>query len=65
MDSAHEDRFDVFIRAGRGNTAFPEAAERPLASCSSYEEARRVRQAHLDHSVDCVIRFVGPAGGGD
>jgi hypothetical protein len=65
MDSAHEDRFVVFIRADGADPAFPEDVEQPLASCSSYEEARRVRQAHLDHSAECVIRFVGDTGGGD
>jgi hypothetical protein len=65
MDSTHEDRFLVFLRSEKCDAAFPERVERPLASCASYAEAQRVRRAHHDHAIDCVIRYVGPAGGGD
>jgi hypothetical protein len=66
MDTALEDRFVVYLRSGNGDAAYPETVERPLASCSTYEEARRVREAaHFLRPADCVIRFVGPSGGGD
>jgi hypothetical protein len=65
MDSALEDRFVVFIRADRDNNSSPYAVELPLASCASYAEAKRLRDAVNDHSGNCVIRFVGETGGGD
>lgn len=65
MDSALDDCFVVFARADHADGSDPEAVERPLASCASYEEARQVCQAYHDHATDCVIRYVGPAGGGD
>lgn len=62
MDSAHEDLFVLFLRAGRPDPACPEAGERPLASCPTYDEARQLR---LTLAADCVIRYVGRTGGGD
>jgi hypothetical protein len=67
MNNVHDDRYLVFLRfdgdAGRSST---EAAEQPLASCATYEEARRIRDAlHGSATGECVIRYVGPAGGGD
>jgi hypothetical protein len=56
------DCFVVFVRNGARR---PEAAERPVAAYASYEEADEVRQ-HLRRSGRwCIIRFVGPTGGGD
>jgi hypothetical protein len=51
MDPSHPDR--------------PDGVERALICCSSYEEARRIRQQCLGSDSECVIRFVGPSGGGD
>jgi hypothetical protein len=66
MNPVHEDRFVVFIRADRTLTAGTgEAAEQPVASCSSYAEARRMRQVFHGSEGQFVIRYVGPAGGGD
>lgn len=65
MDSRHEDCFVVFLRWDRSHAERRECEEEPLAGCSSYEEARQVKQAYQDSGCDCVIRFVGPAGGGD
>ncbi len=65
MESIHDDRFVVFVRIDRSQSQRPDHAERPLMSCSTYEEARRL-QRQLHHSARaCVIRFVGPSGGGD
>jgi hypothetical protein len=65
MDCTREDDFVVFIRSDRGNNSAPDTLEWPLASCSSYEEARRVRNAFCDRNGDGVIRFLGETGGGD
>jgi hypothetical protein len=65
MESILDDRFVVFLRQDRSHSSRPDHAERPLASCSSYQEARRI-QRQLQHTYrDCVIRYVGLTGGGD
>ncbi|HLJ93326.1 MAG TPA: hypothetical protein VKU02_09065 [Gemmataceae bacterium] len=65
MESVLDDRFVVFLRHDRSHSARPDHSERPIMSCRSYEEARRI-QRQLQHTYrDCVIRFVGSAGGGD
>jgi hypothetical protein len=65
MESVLDDRFIVFIRQDRGNSNRPDHSERALVTCASYEEARRV-QRYLRHAERAsVIRYVGPAGGGD
>ena len=60
-----DDRYVVYVRADRSHTQRPDVAERPLISCASYEEARRIQRYVLRSSRACVIRFVGTAGGGD
>jgi hypothetical protein len=65
MDCAREDDFVVFIRSDSGYESAPDSVEWPLASCASYEEARRVRESCSNRTGDCVIRFVGETGGGD
>jgi hypothetical protein len=67
MDNVHDDRFLVFIRLDPNLAeTSSEAAEQPLASCPSYMEASRIRRALRGAAAGgCVIRYVGPAGGGD
>jgi len=65
MDIAHEDSFVVFLRDDRSNPDAPHTAERPVVTCRSYQEARKVRQWYIDSGRECVIRFVGATGGGD
>lgn len=65
MEEAHDDRFVVYVRSRRDRNDPPEESEWPAVTCSSYEEACRIRQVHRQHARDCVIRFVGTAGGGD
>ena len=65
MEEAHDDRFVVYLRSRRDMQDPPEDSEWPVVTCSSYEEACRIRDAHRLHARDCVIRFVGPSGGGD
>jgi hypothetical protein len=65
MEPVLDDRFVVFLRHDRSHSNRPDHAERPLITCSSYGEARRI-QRQLQHTYrDCVIRYVGLAGGGD
>ena len=65
MDEAHDDRFVVYVRSRRDTHDPPENSEWPAVTCFSYEEACQIRQTHRFHSRDCVIRFIGQAGGGD
>ena len=60
-----DDRYVVFVRKDRNHIEEPEAVEQPLVVCSSYAEARRVQRRFHSAANECVIRFVGNAGGGD
>jgi hypothetical protein len=66
MESVLEDRFVVYLRSSTRHDDHPDWVEEPLAVCSTYEEARRAqREFQLLTPHQAVIRFVGPAGGGD
>jgi hypothetical protein len=65
MELDHDDRFVVYVRADRNHIEEPEAIEQPLITCSTYAEARRVQRQFQGSANECVIRFVGHAGGGD
>ena len=65
MDHLHEDCFAVFMRDAVPCIHRPDSAERPLARCECLAEARRLRHYLRAQDLDCVIRFVGPSGGGD
>lgn len=64
MDHHHENPFVVFVRDG-GDPHRPDASESPLVSCGAHGEARRACRYLRAQGLDCVVRFVGPAGGGD
>jgi hypothetical protein len=65
MPTAQEDLFVVFALWDKTASAEPQAAEQEVACCSTYGDACRVRRRFRDVDIPCVIRFVGPAGGGD
>jgi hypothetical protein len=65
MEHVYEDLFAVFLRRDGSCGQRPDLTERPLATCSSYAEARRIQSALRQAARDCIIRYVGPAGGGD
>ncbi len=65
MEMIHEDRFVVFIREDGPSAAVPEARERELVSCASYEEAHWICQEYGGPHRKCIVRYLGPAGGGD
>jgi hypothetical protein len=65
METIHDDRFMVFLRHDLSHAGRPDYAERPVVTCSTYEEACQIRRRLLERKRDCIIRFVGPAGGGD
>jgi hypothetical protein len=65
MDTAQDDRFMVYLRLDPRHGGPSASQERLVAACSSYAEAKRVRRTLQDSSCECVIRYVGPAGGGD
>jgi hypothetical protein len=69
MHDVHEapqsDEFEVYLRHDGPHAGWMEVEERAVVRCPTYEEARRVRQEFLHLHRKCVIRYVGPAGGGD
>jgi hypothetical protein len=65
MDARHENCFVLYVRSQPGRDKQPEAVEKPLLICSSYQEARYLQRAVRGMSHDCVIRYVGATGGGD
>jgi hypothetical protein len=67
MDHVHDDRFLVFVRLDPTLVeTVPEALEQPVAACSSYGEASRIRRFLRGTATgECVIRFIGSSGGGD
>jgi anti-anti-sigma regulatory factor len=60
-----EDCFVVYVRDGLGATWRPGNMERPVAACSTYKEASRVRETIRQAGRSCVVRFIGDTGGGD
>jgi hypothetical protein len=67
MNHVHDDRFLVFVRLDSTLVeTVPEALEQPVAACSSYGEASRIRRILRGTATgECVIRFIGSSGGGD
>jgi hypothetical protein len=66
MSNAHEESFVVFLRDVRCDPGGgPEVVERPLVACPTYAEARRAWREWRRPARACVIRYVGPSGGGD
>jgi len=57
--------FMVFVRDGTESADRPDAAERRVAACPTYEEAVKVREQLRQSGTSCIIRFVGQPGGGD
>ena len=45
MEEVHDDRFVVYVRSRRDAHDPPEDSEWPVVSCSTYEEACRIRDA--------------------
>jgi hypothetical protein len=60
-----QDGFMVYLRLDRTHGQEPEAFERLLTHCSSYEEARRIQREYRLADKECVIRYEGEIGGGD
>ncbi len=64
MGIAQDDCFVVFVRDEEDNAAAA-PAEAELVRCPTYGEARWLCQKLGDPHRRYVIRYVGPAGGGD
>lgn len=60
-----EDCFVVFVRSEPLSEEHPEELEKEEIVCSSHEEAERLRMDLHRHGRECVVRYIGPAGGGD
>ena len=65
MVTVHEDRYVVVLRSDLAHADRPDVAERDLMYCESHAEARRIQRQFRRDARECVIRFVGTAGGGD
>jgi hypothetical protein len=65
VDLFQDDRFAVFAHVEPKTPERPDQSERPLATCATYAEARRIQREFLRACRICVVRYVGPAGGGD
>jgi len=65
MQATLDDSFVVFVREKRPTKHGTELIERELASCRTHEEAEWVRKENSSRNRKCVIRFLGPTGGGD
>jgi hypothetical protein len=67
METVHDDRYMVVLRYDDNLArSTVDGNEQPLAYCATYGEARRIREAlQATAAGDCVIRYVGQAGGGD
>ncbi len=63
MDTDFQNPFIVFVRDHRAAGA--DRSERELVRCASYAEAAWVRQECASPHRRCIIRYLGPAGGGD
>jgi hypothetical protein len=64
MHDTHQDCFVVFVRETDRRDRH-EMSERELTTCATYDEAKAVRHEFSGPHRKCIIRFVGPAGGGD
>jgi hypothetical protein len=64
VDTSPDDSFVVFVRPPPRSAELPQFPEQPIHVCSTYEEAQRFRDRH-GNPCNCIIRFVGAAGGGD
>jgi hypothetical protein len=64
MEHHVADQFLVFLRThSEGDTH--EVVEVPLGEYDTYADARRAQLEQQRAARDCVIRYVGPSGGGD
>jgi len=61
----HDDLYVVYLRAPRNERTAPEIAERALVTCYTYGEARRIQRLLQRTPHECIIRYLGNAGGGD
>lgn len=69
MDSEHEllleDCFAVRVKPEPPSPERVEEAEEEEIMCVSQAEAERIRHELHRQGRSCVIRYIGPAGGGD
>lgn len=65
MEATLDNCYVVYLRKDRRHDDWPEMAERPLANCASYDEARKLCRMLQEFSWKSVIRFQGMTGGGD
>jgi len=58
-----DDCFVVFVREQQNPWHI--SPERELVKCATYAQARWVSREFCRPDQQCIIRYVGPAGGGD
>jgi hypothetical protein len=65
MQATLDDCFVVFVRDEFPTSSNPEMMERELVRCSTKEEAHWVQRECEGPHRKCIVRYVGPTGGGD
>jgi len=65
MDALFQDEFVVYVRDLKPAQPGWQNRERELVHCATYEEAEWVRHEMESPRRRCIIRYVGPTGGGD
>jgi hypothetical protein len=55
--------FEAYVRERKANPNRP--MEWQVVNCGSYQEAEMVRRENQGPDRHCIIRYLGPAGGGD
>lgn len=65
VEHIQEDGFAVYTRPPPGPPGLPQPAEHLMISFATYEEARQFLRDCQGAARDCVIRYLGAAGGGD
>ena len=63
MSVVAEECFVVYVRDKQSKPHH--LTERKLVDCGSYEEAQMVRRENQAPDRHCIIRYLGPTGGGD
>jgi hypothetical protein len=64
MSTQHDDLYGVFVRTFPDDRD-PDGIEVAVRTCFTYSEARRIQRLLQPGVRDCVIRYLGTAGGGD
>ncbi|HYV34068.1 MAG TPA: hypothetical protein VE988_00100 [Gemmataceae bacterium] len=65
MVATLDECYVVFVRDEDRSAGNPSMCERELVKCATHEQAEWVRRECTRPRRKCIIRYVGPTGGGD